>query len=52
MIQDVADINGVHLAAQTFVGSIDAYQAAVAAEAGMRVDAVFSSANVHAALVF
>ena len=52
MIQDIANINYVHLPPQPFMGGINAYQPAIPAEPRMRVDPVLAIANVHATIAF
>src|SRR5258705_9562675 len=42
IIQDMADINDIHLPPQTFMGRIDGYHPSIAAEPWMRIDPVFA----------
>jgi len=50
-IEDIADIDHVHLPPEAFMRSINAYHPAIPTEPGMRVDPVLAVANVHTAIV-
>jgi len=43
VVQNVPDINGVHLPPQAFVSGIDANGPSISAEARMQIDAIFPS---------
>jgi hypothetical protein len=50
VIQEFANIDEIHLSAETFMGSIDANQSTIPAQSRMGIDPVLAVTNVHAAL--
>lgn len=52
VIQNITDVNHIHLPSQTFVGGIYGYYLSILAEARMQINPVFAIANVHAAVAF
>ena len=52
VIQNITDVNHIHLTSKTFVGGVYGYYPPIRTEARMQIDPVFAIANVHAAVAF